>query len=183
MFTKSLLVLALLLATPGTGHAQVQIQESTVRIHVSGRVQKPGVYALPRGSRGVDAIQAAGGIAKGAVLSDLNLASVLEDGERLEVPSVTTPQRSRTIQPPPHSRRASGRHERSPARASAKAPISLNKASVAELDALPGIGRTLAEEVIRYRIEKGRFRTLDELKEVPGIGERRFERLAPLLTL
>jgi competence protein ComEA len=183
MFRKSLLVLALLLAMPGAVQAQLQIQESTVRIHVSGRVQKPGVYTLPRGARGVDAIQAAGGIAKGAVLSDLNLASVLADGERLEVPSVAAPKRPGALSQAPRSQRASGQNGRSPARVSAKAPISLNKASVAELDALPGIGRTLAEEVIRYRSEKGRFRTLDELKEVPGIGERRFERLAPLLTL
>ncbi len=182
MLRKALFLLALLLTMPMPSHAQVQVQESTVRIHVTGRVQKPGVYALPRGSRGVDAIQAAGGIAKGAVLGDLNLASVLEDGERLVIPSVTAPQRP-NAHTAPRNRRTSSQNDRQPSRPSSHSPVSLNKASISELDALPGIGRTLAEEVIRYRSEKGRFRTLDELKEVPGIGERRFERLAPLLTL
>ncbi len=181
MLRKGLFVMLLALSLAGVAQAQVQVQESTVRVHISGRVQRPGVYTLPRGSRGVDAIQAAGGIAKGAVLSDLNLASVLEDGERLVVPSKETQARSSgatvsTASPRP------GRSSRPSARPT-KRVLSLNQASLEDLDSLPGIGRSLAEEILRYRREKGRFRSLDELKEVPGIGARRFERLAPLLTL
>jgi len=173
------LLLALALPMPLPASAQVQIQESTVRIHVSGHVQRPGVYTLPRGARGVDAIQAAGGLSKGAVLSDLNLASVLQDGERLVVPNTAS---SRPQADPPNPSRKRRPTAQKP-KASATRPISLNRATLEQLDALPGIGRTLAEEVLRYRTQKGGFRSLDELKEVPGIGERRFERLAPLLTL
>lgn len=179
MIRNLLLMLALALLMPLSALAQVQIQESTVRIHVSGKVQRPGVYTLPQGSRGVDAIQAAGGISKGAVLSEINLASVLQDGERLVIPSQETVRKIDTRSTASPSRRAT----RAPRQASSPRTISLNRATVDELDSLPGIGRTLAEEVLRYRSQKGGFRTLDELKEVPGIGERRFERLAPLLTL
>lgn len=182
MLPRPLLVLILLASSlfAAPGLAQVQIQESTVRIHVSGSVQKPGVYTLPRGARGIDAIQAAGGIVKGAVLSEVNLAGLLEDGQHLQVPNAQQLKRDA----PPQAPRASS--ARRSASLSPKRPggrLSLNAASPEELDSLPGIGRTLAEEIVRYRQAKGRFRSLDELKEVPGIGERRFERLAPLLTL
>lgn len=179
MIRTFLLMLTLALLMPAAARAQVQIQESTVRIHVSGHVQRPGVYTLPHGSRGVDAIQAAGGLSKGATLSELNLASVLQDGERLVVPSAEAIRKADSPVASRKPRRASAQAQRP----SAKRSVSLNRATVEELDALPGIGRTLAEEVLRYRQQKGRFRSLDELKEVPGIGERRFERLAPLLTL
>lgn len=179
MIRTLLLMLALTLTMPFPSPAQVQIQESTVRVHVSGKVQRPGVYTLPRGARGVDAIQAAGGLSKGAVLSDLNLASVLQDGERLVVPHTEA---TRKEAPPPNARRPRPSSAQAP-KASTQRPLSLNRATLEQLDALPGIGRTLAEEVLRYRAQKGGFRSLDELKEVPGIGERRFERLAPLLTL
>ena len=173
------LLLALALPMPIPASAQVQIQESTVRVHVSGHVQRPGVYTLPRGARGVDAIQAAGGLSQGAVLTDLNLASILQDGERLVVPNKATTPSPPTQNSPKSSRRPTAQKPT----ASTTRPISLNRATLEQLDALPGIGRTLAEEVLRYRTQKGGFRSLDELKEVPGIGERRFERLAPLLTL
>jgi len=179
MIRKSVLMLALALFIPHSAHAQVQIQESTVRVHVNGQVQRPGVYTLPQGARGVDAIQAAGGISKGASLSELNLASVLQDGERLVVPRMEA---ARPVSSPSASSK-SRRDSAQPRRAAATRVVSLNRATLEELDSLPGIGRGLAEEILRYRTQKGRFRTLDELKEVSGIGERRFERLAPLLTL
>lgn len=173
-------LLSLLLLSPAApwALAEVHVHESVVRVHVTGRVKRPGVYTLPRGSRGVDAIQAAGGIAPGAILSELNLASVLEDGQRLDVPSQASP--AKPSQNPTPKRRAARDRTTGPA---AQAKISLNRASLEQLDSLPGIGKSLAEEIIRYRERKGGFRSLDELKEVPGIGERRFERLAPRLTL
>jgi competence protein ComEA len=179
MIRMFFLMLAFVLTGAVSASAQVQIQESTVRVHVSGQVQRPGVYTLPRGSRGVDAIQAAGGISKGALLSELNLASVLQDGERLLIPRAEA-SRKPTV---PTAAKAPRRTSSQKPRASSQRPLSLNRATLEELDALPGIGPTLAEEVLRMRSQKGGFRTLDELKEVPGIGERRFERLAPLLTL
>ncbi len=177
-FVPTLVTALILSLSPLAATAQVQIQESWVRVHVTGRVKQPGVYTLPRGARGVDAIQAAGGITPGAVLEELNLASVLEDGARLDVPSTAAPAKPMAVAPPPRRRAA-----RSASRPASKAVIALNQASLEQLDSLPGIGRSLAEEILRYRQQKGAFRSLDELKEVPGIGERRFERLAPLLKL
>lgn len=183
MITRLIVVLVLAVTMPCAVHAQVQvaqvqIQESTVRVHVTGSVARPGVYTLPRGSRGVDAIQAAGGSTKGAALSELNLASVLEDGERLDVPRVGA---SAAVKKPS---RAVARAARRPSDSRApRGRISLNTATLDELDSLPGVGPGLARDILRYRQEKGRFRSLEELKEVPGIGDRRFERLSPQLTL
>lgn len=173
------LVPGLLLSLPA--HAQLSVQESTLRVHVTGLVKRPGVYTLPPGARGVDAIQAAGGLAPGASVSQLNLAARLEDGQQLEVPKrgalgPTSRPTARSARPARPSRaKASGMP--------GSGRLSLNHASVEQLDGLPGIGKTLAAEIVRYRQQKGRFQSLEELKEVPGIGGRRFERLAPLLTL
>lgn len=186
MKRRLLLMMALAFALPPAAQAQVQIEESMVRIHVSGSVKHPGVYTLPRGARGVDAIQAAGGVSAGALLSELNLASLLEDGQRLEVPNQETP-KARITSTPASTRSPSGGSARRSRASRPNAPVSeriaLNRANLEDLVRLPGIGPTLAEEILRYRQQHGRFRTLDELKEVPGIGQRRFERLAPLLTL
>lgn len=179
-----LLALLLVLAPLHPALAQVMIQESLVRVHVGGLVKHPGVYTLPRGARGVDAVQAAGGIAPGASLADLNLASILEDGQRLEVPRIGAVATAAASTPrPARSARARSRSRSEAPTRVATGRISLNGATVEQFDSLPGIGRSIATEIVRYRTQRGRFRTLDELKEVPGIGDRRFERLSSLLTL
>ncbi len=184
MYRKLLLALALVFAFPASAQAQVVVQDSTLRVHVTGHVKRPGVYTLPVGSRGADAVQAAGGVAKGAARDALNLASILEDGQRLDVPAQPSASTIRAASQPQASIGGGSRRKRGPASSpTVNHKVSVNKASIEEFDALPGIGRTLAEEIIRYRNQKGRFRTLDELKEVSGIGERRFERLAPRLSL
>lgn len=163
-----------LLAWPAIGQTLV---ESSIKVSVTGQVRRPGLYTLPHGARAIDAISAAGGTTPRAVLTDLSLASQLKDGDAVRVPEKaiaasqvkqTSPKRSRTRQ---SAKPAEGQK------------VDLNRASLEQLDSLPGIGRSIAQDILRYRQSKGRFRTLDELKEVPGIGDRRFERLKGLLIL
>jgi competence protein ComEA len=138
-------------------------------IDVEGRVRRPGLVHLPAGSRVADAVRSAGGAAPGAVLARLNLARVLTDGEQLLVPG---PDDTNTPSAP-----AAGP---GPAPGSS-APLDLNAATQEGLDALPGVGPVLAGRIVAWRTAHGRFTSVDELGEVPGIGPKALERLRPLV--
>lgn len=144
---------------------------SIILIHVAGAVKQAGVYRLALGKRVVDAITAAGGPLKGADLSALNLAKVLTDGEKVALPVVDLPRRN--VGAAPGSKRDS----------LSAGPVNLNQADEKQLDTLPGIGPAMAKKIVTYRQEHGSFQALEELKEVPGIGDSKFARLKDLVTL
>jgi competence protein ComEA len=139
-----------------------------VAVHVAGRVRHPGLVRLPAGSRVQDPITAAGGVTSGADLDVVNLARKLTDGEQVRVPGPGDP-----APPPPDA--AAGP-------ATPSAPLDLNTATVEQLDTLPGVGEVTAGRIVAYRSAHP-FTTVDELLEVPGIGQRRFEQLKDLVTV
>lgn len=144
-------------------------------VHVVGAVGAPGVVELPAGSRVADAVEAAGGVTSEADLARVNLARALVDGEQVHVPR---PGEELSEAAVPVSR---GPTASEPAGSGEGSVLDLNAAGVTELEALPGIGPVLAERVIAWRDEHGRFSTVDELGEVSGIGERLLEQLRPLV--
>lgn len=133
-------------------------------INVAGKVKNPGVYQLPQGSRVVDAIESAGKQLKGVDISDINLARILVDGEQILVGG---------------SRVASGKA--APKKITADNPLDINRASIAQLDTLPGIGPVTAQRIIDYRTKVGRINTVDELKKISGLGGAKFEEIKNLL--
>ncbi len=138
-----------------------------IRVHVTGAVQEPGVCVLPLGAIVQDAIEAAGGALPEARLEALNLAAPLADGEQVNVPGgpeATSPP-SATGSPTPGAGR-----------------ISVNTASVAELDLLPGIGPALAQNIIDYREGHGPFLVPEDLLDVPGIGPAKLDLIRDLIT-
>lgn len=137
-----------------------------VVVAVAGTVVRPGVVSLPAGSRVDDAVRAAGGLAPGADPGLLNLARVLVDGEQVLV----------GVEPPPGAAGAGGSApaDSSPGSATAGGLLDLNAASIAELDDLPGIGPVLAQRIADWRTENGRFASVDQLREVTGIGESKY---------
>ena len=138
-----------------------------VVVHVVGQVRAPGVVQLPTGSRVSDALAAAGGPAPGADLASLNLARVVGDGEQVVVPAP--------------GEVGGGAVSANP-QAGGKAPVvDLNSADVAALDSLPGIGPVLAQRVLAWRAEHGRFTDVAELGQVPGIGDTLLGRLRDLV--
>ncbi|TDE00797.1 ComEA family DNA-binding protein [Jiangella asiatica] len=149
--------------------------DGPIVVHVAGLVTSPGVVELPAGARVVDAIEAAGGAAAEADLTPLNLARVLTDGEQVVVTAQPPP--GQPVAPPPAQPGTTDPNGQ-PA-----GPIDLNTATAAELDTLPGIGPTLAGRILAWREQNGRFTTVDELREVSGIGEQRFAELEPLVTV
>ena len=133
-------------------------------VHVSGRVQAPGVYPLPAGSRVGDALTAAGGSLPDADRSSLNLAARLEDGQHLSV-------RALNGDPPPAA--GSGAENEL-----SESPVNINTASQAELEGLPGIGPSTAAKIIAYREANGRFPDIESIMEVSGIGPSTFGRIS-----
>jgi competence protein ComEA len=137
---------------------------SRVVVHVAGAVRRPGVYRLPARSRVVDAVRRAGGARRRADLSALNLAAKLEDGRQVVVPL-----RAPAGAVPAVGGAATG--------AVAAAPLDLNTATPEQLDQLDGIGPGMAGRILDYRKEHGGFGSVEELGEVPGIGEKRLAAL------
>ncbi|WP_308354857.1 ComEA family DNA-binding protein [Streptomyces sp. Je 1-79] len=142
---------------------------SGVVVDVSGKVRRPGVLTLPPGSRVADALRAAGGVRPGTDLTGLNRARILMDGEQVAVGV------------PAAAAAAGGGAGAGVAPGTRAAPLSLSTATVEQLDTLPGVGPVLAQHIVDHRTEHGGFRSVAELREVNGIGERRFADLAPLV--
>ncbi|MFE2109400.1 helix-hairpin-helix domain-containing protein [Kitasatospora sp. NPDC059463] len=166
-------------ATPGPGPpegaagsaAGSAAPGAAVVVDIGGRVGSPGVHILPGGSRVADALRVAGGALPGTDTRNLNLARVLADGEQILVGEPSTPPGAGTGAGPPSA-------------GASKQPVSLNHATLEQLDTLPGVGPTLAQRIIAFRASHGgAFRSLDQLRQVSGIGERTYTELRPLLTL
>lgn len=146
-----------------------------VTVHVRGRVARPGVVTLPAGSRVVDAIEAAGGVKAGASIGALNLARLLVDGEQVAV-GVKGAQGDAIGVP------SDGADSGSTGGASGgDAFVDLNTATASELEELPGIGPVLAERIVQWREDNGRFTDVEVLGEVSGIGDALMAQLRPLV--
>jgi competence protein ComEA len=144
-------------------------------VHVAGAVATPGVVELAAGSRVIDAVEAAGGALDDADLDRLNLAAKVADGERVLVQRVGDP-----ASPTTPGGDASG----SPGTGGPGAALlNLNTATQTDLEALPGIGPVLAGAIIDERERRGGFRSVQELRDVDGIGDKRFAALADLVTI
>jgi competence protein ComEA len=152
--------------------AAIQVGEasggsSRVTVHVAGAVRHPGVYRLSPRSRVVDAVRRAGGARSRADLSALNLAAKVEDGRQVVVPLRSAPGAPGA----PASAGAAG------AGAAPEVPIDLSTATAEQLDELDGIGPGMAGAILEYREEHGGFGSVEELGQVPGIGEKRLAAL------
>jgi competence protein ComEA len=137
-------------------------------VYVTGAVCHPGVIRLEEGDRIIDAIEEAGGPLPEANLESLNLAQTVQDGQKILVPRVEETGNG-------------GLHPSGEAGNDAK--VNINLAAQRELEELPGIGPTLAERIVAYREKKGGFKSVDELKQVSGIGDKKFEEISDLIEI
>ncbi len=163
-------------ASPGAGAAAATTGPEIV-VDVSGKVREPGIHRLPAGSRVIDALRAAGGVRPGTDTDGLNRARFLVDGEQVIVGGPAAPAPATGAAAGGTAAGATG----GAGGAAPAAPVSLNTATMEQLDTLPGVGPVLAQHIIDYRTQHGGFRSVDELREVNGIGQRRFADLRNLV--
>ena len=149
---------------PDTGSRPVIVSRRApeeLLVHVAGAVRRPGVYRIAGDGRVIQAVRLAGGPTRRADLSGLNLAAKLVDGQQVLVPA-RVPAAGATASPSgPASARAG--------------PVSLSAATAEQLDALDGIGPALAARIVTWRAQHGGFASVDQLLDVPGIGQARLD--------
>ena len=160
-------------AGPAAGPAASPTSAHSLVVAVSGKVRRPGVVTVPAGARVIDVLKAAGGPLPGADIGMLNLARRVADGELVTVgmPAAAPAGSGSTGEAPPAGDAAGG----------PTAPIDLNTATLAELDTLPGVGPVLAQRILDWRTEHGQFATVDQLSDVPGIGDARLAQLRDMV--
>ena len=141
-----------------TGEAEAEEVVSEIQVHVAGEVNNPGLYKLKDGSRVWDAVQAAGGFTKNADQNSLNLAKTLEDGEQVMIPAI------------------GGTSSSGEASGSNNGKVNINTADLATLETLSGVGPATAQKIIDYRNAHGKFKSIEEIKKVSGIGEKTYEK-------
>jgi competence protein ComEA len=154
-------------------------QAPDLMVYVCGAVRSPGVVRLPAGARVNDALQVAGGPTAKAELAAVNLAAPVADGQQIVVPERGA---APVAAVPPSG--ASGDAAVAPAGATGSgALVNINTASLEELDALDGVGPSTAQKIVDYRTANGGFKTVEEIKEVPGIGDAKFAAMQASITV
>jgi competence protein ComEA len=164
--------LIILISSQPTGEAVQLIPPPTaspIFIDISGEIKIPGLYSLPVNSRLEDAIDLAGGLSTDADLSRINRAEILHDGDKIVIPQKNSAGNS--INPTLTSS------------SDASSPININSADLSTLQQLPGIGPAKAQDIIDYRNEHGNFQNIEQLMEVPGIGDSIFQEIKDLITI
>jgi competence protein ComEA len=156
--------------------------DASIYVHVVGAVRRPRLMRLPEGSRVADALARAGGPGPRADLTTVNLAARLADGQQIVVPAAGSAAGSPGSAAPPGSAAAPPGSAGPPGSAAPLgAAVHLSTATVEQLDGIDGIGPTLAQRIIEYRDGHGGFRSLAELAQVEGIGEKRLATLREAL--
>lgn len=180
--------------SPPAQEAKVPVA-TPIMVEVQGAVMLPGHYAFPDDARVFDALTKAGGATEAADITDINIAAALLDGSVLSVPYRPTndasppPLTAALLNPPVYTRsgwRSAGAEGRATVRpgptASTPSPIDLNTANREQLESLPGVGPKTADKIIAFRNQQP-FASVDDLRHVSGIGDKRLETLRPMVTV
>lgn len=166
--------------------------DDRILVHISGAVNKEGIVELKIGSRIADAIDKAGGIKEEADIEDINLAYKLEDGMKIHIPTKQEKEReSSNIIKEGKTEEITEKYVTTSSGVSAKnetkntqnLKININTATQTQLETLPGIGPSTATKIITYRKEKGKFKKIEDIKEVSGIGDSKFEKIKNYITV
>ena len=162
----------------------VEEENNTIVVHITGEVNYPGVVVLKEGARVVDAIEAGGGETDEADLSSLNLAYMLSDGEKIYVPSKEeTSQESQEREYITSAKDNSEQSENGAKSTDTNFKININTAKQEELTQITGIGDSTAKKIIEYRTQNGKFKSIEDIKNIPGIGDSKFNAMKEEITV
>lgn len=156
-------------------------------VYITGEINNPGIYELEVNSRIADCIEKAGGTKENADITDINLATILEDGEKIYIPAKGESNgKSENDAKEETRKKAEEKTTESstkinPENKQKNPKININTATQTELETLPGIGISTAIKIIEYRKENGKFKNIEEIKNVKGIGENKFKKIKELI--
>lgn len=148
--------------------------ENIIMVHIIGGVAKPGVVKIKEGGRIEDAIEAAGGLTEDSDISNVNLAYVLDDGVKVKIPTIDDESKETEET---YISEDSGKNVILQEDEKVGSIVNINKATQTELETLPGIGPSLADRIISYREQNGKFKKIEDIKNVAGIGDSKFENI------
>lgn len=140
-------------------------------VDISGQVVNPGVYELSSGSRLNDVINMAGGLKEDADIDSIKRAEPVEDGQKVFVPKIASEDE------------AEGTGQSGEREGRQVEKVNINKADMTQLQSIPGVGPATAEKIIQYRQTNGKFKAAEDLKNVSGIGDKTFEKMADMITV
>lgn len=151
-------------------------EENKIVVHISGQVVNPGVISLKEGARVIDAIKEAGGLTNEADISKVNLAYILADAQKIYIPSINEKEETSIIEEGSKDQIVTGESSKQVAQEES-IMVNINTASAEELQKLPGIGSSIANRIVAYRKENGKFNTIEEIQNVSGIGTSKFNKI------
>lgn len=146
------------------------IDEDKIVVHITGEVENEGIIELEKGARISDAIEKAGGTTEEANIADVNLAYSLKDGQKIKIPNINEEDEQIIKEEAGEDIIIEGDNKK-------EEKININTANQTELETLSGIGPSTALKIINYKKEHGKFNNIEEIKNVPGIGESKFENI------
>lgn len=160
-----------------TQESKTEDEEELVIVHVTGEVKKPGVVRVREGSRVEDIVKAAGGLTENADISNINLAYVVEDGTKIRIPSTDDEKQEEYIT----QSIGEGIIMQEESNNTRSSIVNINTANETELEELPGIGASIAGRIIEYRNKNGKFKSIEDIKNVTGIGDSKFDKIKDLI--
>ena len=152
-------------------------EKSQIIVHIAGEILNPGVISLDEGARIIDAINKAGGITNEADLSKVNLAYILEDAQKIYIPNVNEKEIIENMSSKIVKSGSTQENSNTGEKLKNGEKININTATQKELQKLTGIGESIALRIINYRKENGKFNTIEDIKNVSGIGENKFNKI------
>lgn len=159
-------------------------ENNTIVVHITGEVNYPGVVVLKEGARVVDAIEAGGGETDKADLGSLNLAYMLSDGEKIYVPNKEeTSQENQEKEYITSAKDNSEQSENGAKSTDINLKININTAKQEELTQITGVGESTAKKIIEYRTQNGKFKSIEDIKNIPGIGDSKFNAMKEEITV
>lgn len=159
-----------------TEQEETKKETEEIIIHIAGAVQKEGILKMEEGSRVADAIEKAGGLKENASTKNVNLAYMIEDGQKIYIPTIEEDQEDEIAVI------TSGEFGENETKEKSKI-VNINTATIDELQEIPGIGESTAQKIITYRKENGKFTKIEDLKNVSGIGEAKFNQMKEYISI